>query len=387
MYILSEKEFEDILVLHPELIEEGLALLQRQGQLKERRTDLIFKDRENQLLLIELKRDSIEKEHVHQIVDYIERLKTLNHLNVRGMLIGQSVPLVIQEICSTFKIEWKEIKNKELYDYLIENDLELYNNIFIEGKLHSEAKKVDGLSFQEYLNQTSPLRVPYTSYQFFLPQDASPELSNDNKLNQLVADEFINLISASTFNKTLFNGEVELKRLDSLPRWVEKNKGDWKGYIFDYLLKTKDYPDGIHCELYLGQAGYRGNKLTFADGNSRFMAIDVGKSKNKSSTQYGFHKYLRVAERALLPFFELKFSAGGLPKHHWNDIYKHLNQYGYKIQDSPNSKSLKCVYVGDIQLDSENIVKQIDNLIEVIFAVTIVKAHYKKNGITFSIFT
>ncbi|AZV42005.1 nuclease [Peribacillus asahii] len=386
MHILSEKEFEDILVLHPELIEDNLTLIKRQGQLQEKRTDLMFKDKLNNLLLVELKRDRIEEENIHQIMGYIRRLKALNHLNVRGMLIGQSVPLEIQEICRKFNIEWKEIKNKQLYDYLSTNNIEMYNNIFIKEKIHLEAKKVKTLSFQDYLDETSPLRVPYSSYQFFLPQDASPELSKDNHKNQLIADEFIKLIQSSVFHRTLFNGAIVLKRLETKPRWVEKNKGDWKGYIFDYILHSEDYSKGIPCELYLGQAGYRGNKPTYADGRSRFMAIDIGNSKNKASTQYGFHKYLRVDNRALLPFYELKFSAGGLPKQYWDEIYKQLDKFSYKIQDSPNSNKIKCVYIGDIKLESENILEEIDNLIEVIFAVTIVKAHYKKNGFPFSIF-
>jgi hypothetical protein len=59
MYILSEKDFEDILAIHPELIEEGLVLLERQRQLENRRTDLIFADKDSNLLLTELKRDII----------------------------------------------------------------------------------------------------------------------------------------------------------------------------------------------------------------------------------------------------------------------------------------------------------------------------------------
>jgi RecB family endonuclease NucS len=67
MHILSKKEFEDILVVHPELIEDGLKLLERQGQLENRRTDLIFADKEGNILLTELKRDVITTENVEQI--------------------------------------------------------------------------------------------------------------------------------------------------------------------------------------------------------------------------------------------------------------------------------------------------------------------------------
>ena len=75
MHILSEKEFEDILVIHPELIEEGLGLLERQGQLENRRTDLIFADKNGSILLTELKRDVITLNNIEQIQDYMDRLK------------------------------------------------------------------------------------------------------------------------------------------------------------------------------------------------------------------------------------------------------------------------------------------------------------------------
>ena len=71
MQILSEKEIEDILVLHPELIEIGLTLLGRQEQLENRRTDLTFKDNKGRLLLVELKKGIILEEHVNQIEDYM----------------------------------------------------------------------------------------------------------------------------------------------------------------------------------------------------------------------------------------------------------------------------------------------------------------------------
>jgi RecB family endonuclease NucS len=51
VHILSEKEFEYILVLHPELIEDGLTLLGRQAQLESRRTDLTFSDKDGNILL------------------------------------------------------------------------------------------------------------------------------------------------------------------------------------------------------------------------------------------------------------------------------------------------------------------------------------------------
>jgi len=178
--------------------------------------------------------------------------------------------------------------------------------------------------------------TPYTSYQFFKPQDASQELSENKKENQIVADEFKNLILDLEFNQSLFNGEVKaMRNPDTESRWVVKTKdGSWQGYIIDYLLYIGKNQQPIPCELYSGTIGYRGNpKAIFSDEKSRFIVLDIGKGKQKSTTQYGFHKYIRTKRRALFPFYELKFNARGIPKENWQFIYYQLNKLIYLIDN------------------------------------------------------
>ncbi len=381
MQILSEREIEDILVLHPELIEDGLILLGRQEQLENRRTDLTFKDKNDRLLLIELKKDIVSEEHVEQIQDYINRLNRSHIGKLRGMLIGQIIPLSIQLLCEEKSIEWKEIDAEKIYAYLQEQNHDLHDQIFFSKKLHKKSKEVGQLGFHDYINETSPFGVPYTSYQFFKPIDASPELSIDNEANQYVADLFREMILEIDFNRTMFNGEIKvIRKQDETPRWVVKTKdGSWQGYVMDYLLYTKDAQQPISCELYLGTIGYRGNKPTFNDGKSRFIVLDIGKGKQKATTQYGFHKYLRTEKKALYPFYELKFNSVGIPKISWGKIYHSLEQFGYYVRDSEDQKT-KLLWVGDIELNKSDSETEVGNLIEALFATTIVKAHFKKEG-------
>jgi hypothetical protein len=386
LHVLSEKEIEDILVLHPELIENGLTLLGRQEQLENRRTDLTFRDNKGGLLLVELKKAIVMEEHVEQIEDYINKLKKSYKDELRGLLIGQVIPPSIQLLCETKNIEWKEIAVDEIYTYLQKNNIDLLGQVFFSEKLHKKAKEVKSIDFQEYLNETSPFGVPYTSYQFFKPIDASPELSDDNEANQLVADQFKDIVLNLQFDRTMFEGNVRvIRKQDSEARRVVKTKdGSWQGYILDYLLYTKDALQPIPCELYLGSIGYRGNKPTFKDGKSRFIVLDIGKGKQKASTQYGFHKYLRTEIKALYPFYELKFNAVGIPKSNWGKIYYCLERFGYYVQDSEKNNS-KSLWIGDIELYKEDTGKEVGNLIEALFATTIVKGHFKKgnNGISF----
>lgn len=219
---------------------------------------------------------------------------------------------------------------------------------------------------------------------FLKPRDASPELSENKEANQLLADQFRDMILDLPFDRELFHGQVRVMRKpDSKAKWVEKNDF-WKGYVLDYLLSTKETPQPIPCELYLGSIGDRGNKPSaFSDGISRFIVIDIGKGNHKASTQYGFYKYLRTEKQALYPFVELKFNARTIPKQYWENIYQSLESFGYQVDDSDSNKS-KCLWIGDIVLGKEDTKEKIGNLIEALFAIAIVKAHYKKDkGITF----
>lgn len=379
MQILSEKEIEDILVLHPELIETGLTLLDRQAQLESRRTDLTFSDKEGNILLIELKKGSVSLDNVFQIKDYMMRLQSTLKKPIRGMLIGQSLSDDIKKICKKESIEWKEIKTEQLFSYIQKSNQELFEAIFIEGKLHEEAKNVQTLSFHDYLNQTSsPYGGAYTSYQFFKPRDASPELSENNEKNQLIADGFIQLLMEMSFDRYLFNRQIRIRRVEeSMPKWSVTAKGAWQGYEIPYLLTSSEYPSGIPCELYIGTIGYRGNKPIFADEKSRFLVVRIGGGKRHITTQYGFHKYLQTDKQALFPFYELKYNPKGLPKHLWERTYELLDKYSYKVSSPANKTSYRTLSVGEVSLKAPNVSEQLGNLIEALFAVTVLKSHFK----------
>lgn len=277
---------------------------------------------------------------------------------------------------------------QQIFEYLQRFDAVLYQAVFLNHKLenhrlHQLAKDSKRLSFSEYLNATSKFGVLYTSYQNFIAKDASKELSEDRQKNQEVADEFMKRVREYTFNRTLFNGHIELCSMGE-PRWgIFTKEQSWQGYNTIYLLKSVDFPKGLPCELYTGSIGYRGNRPTFADEMSRFIVIRVGTSKNAGSTQYGLHKYLRTEKRALFPYYELKFNAQSLPKSIWPSIYESLERFGYYIQQDDKSDSKKLLYIGDVLLEHPESEEQIGNLIEALFAVAIVKEHYKEKGVSF----
>ncbi|SIS83020.1 endonuclease NucS domain-containing protein [Salimicrobium salexigens] len=380
MHVISEKELEDILTLHPELIEQDIVLLERQAQLENRRTDLTFADREDNVLVVEIKKDEVIKENVDQIKDYKKRLSRKLVSPPRAMLVGQSISAEARAECRNSGIEYIEVDLEEIFHYLQQEDEPLYHSIFVQGKLHEKAKETKAIGFREYLGEISPLGVPVTSYQFFAPRDASPELSEDGEKNRVVADQFMNLLKSMECDSILFEGQARVSRkMDEDPRWKEKAKGAWKGWEVPYRLDVKGMEEPIPCEVYLGSIGYRGNTNTFSDGISRFMEVRVGKGKKQVKTQYGFHKHLMTNQEGLLPYFELKFNAKGLPKELWSDIYRTLEHYGFELMEGEKGK--RFLVVGDIYLHSDNIETQLERLLVSLFSLTVVKGFYKGIGV------
>lgn len=195
--------------------------------------------------------------------------------------------------------------------------------------------------------------------------------------NQEVAEQFMRRVQELQLDRSLFNGKFRLNwKGDREPRWSSTAKGDWQGYIVEYELTAAHWPDAVPCEIYLGTIGARGRD-NFADLKSRFIVTRIGRGSKQVTTQYGLHQYVRTGTPGLLPFYELKFNATGLPKIHWERVYRMLEEFGYAVEDSESGKLSKVLWVGDIALADEKADEQLGNLLESLFAVTLIKAYFK----------
>lgn len=114
---LSEKEFEDILSVYPNLIERGLTLMGRQVTSYGRRMDLLFEDGQKRQLIVELKVGPIKDKHIGQIMAYEGMLLSADDPSIRIMLVGNRVPPNIQRALDHHGIAWKEISYRELEPY------------------------------------------------------------------------------------------------------------------------------------------------------------------------------------------------------------------------------------------------------------------------------
>lgn len=91
--LMSEKQIEDVFaVFAEELIEPGLSLKARQFVLPNKlRMDLLFEDRDKKQVVVELKKNSVTREDVGQILEYA------------GLLGGSRVVLIAPHIADSIK--------------------------------------------------------------------------------------------------------------------------------------------------------------------------------------------------------------------------------------------------------------------------------------------
>lgn len=122
---LLESDIERILSVHHDLIESGLKLKGRQITVAGKRADLVFNDKIGDTLIVELKKGVIKRQDIAQILEYDGLLCDENN-PTRLMLIGNIVPPPIRRSLERHGMEWKELPQNKLIDYLKEHDKKLY---------------------------------------------------------------------------------------------------------------------------------------------------------------------------------------------------------------------------------------------------------------------
>lgn len=89
---LLEKQIEDILCKYPELIVEDLTLVGRQVTVYKSRIDILFENKFNRKLIVELERGPIKDKDIGQLLAYEDFLLSAADPTIRVMLIGNRVP-------------------------------------------------------------------------------------------------------------------------------------------------------------------------------------------------------------------------------------------------------------------------------------------------------
>jgi hypothetical protein len=139
--MLSERLFEDVLVKYPGLIEDNLKFIGRQVTHFGKRIDILFEDRFNEKLIIELKKDNLDRNALSQVMEYEGFILSEKDPTTRVMLIANRIPLNLKIAMDHHGIEYKEITHKHLLEFLEKNDPQLLKVITEEQ--HYENNKPD----------------------------------------------------------------------------------------------------------------------------------------------------------------------------------------------------------------------------------------------------
>lgn len=127
--MFSERLFEDILVKYPELIESKLNFLGRQVNYFGKRIDILFEDRFKEKLIVELKKDNLDRNALSQVMEYEGYILSEKDPSARVMLIANRIPLNLKKAMDHHGIEYKEITNRQLMEFLEKRDQQLLNII------------------------------------------------------------------------------------------------------------------------------------------------------------------------------------------------------------------------------------------------------------------
>ena len=101
----SEGLLEDILTRNPDLLEEGLQLVGRQTGTSGGPLDLLGVDRDGRLVVFELKRGTLNRDAVAQVIDYASDLDAMDPDSLYRHVAERSGNLGIQKI-PDFQDEW-----------------------------------------------------------------------------------------------------------------------------------------------------------------------------------------------------------------------------------------------------------------------------------------
>ena len=127
--MLSERLFEDILVKYHDLIEDKLNFIGRQVTHFGKRIDILFEDRFKEKLIIELKIGNLQRNALSQVMEYEGFILSEKDPSARVMIIANRIPLNLKKAMDHHGIEYKEITNKHLLEFLEKRDEQLFSAI------------------------------------------------------------------------------------------------------------------------------------------------------------------------------------------------------------------------------------------------------------------
>jgi RecB family endonuclease NucS len=105
----SEAEMQASLASHPEIIEPGLTLVDLEMPTDVGGIDLLARDVDGALVVVELKRAKANHEAVHQLARYVQSVRTVWRGTVRGILAAPAVTAPALNRLGVLGLEFREV--------------------------------------------------------------------------------------------------------------------------------------------------------------------------------------------------------------------------------------------------------------------------------------
>ncbi len=120
MYV-DEHEIRDIIFDHPEIIERGLRIVEKEKPIGNGFIDLFGSDRNGRPVIIELKRITATKEAVLQLYGYVREYEKNTGVKPRGILVAPSFSAKAIETIRSLGLERKEISLQWIWEKYLKN--------------------------------------------------------------------------------------------------------------------------------------------------------------------------------------------------------------------------------------------------------------------------
>ena len=105
---LTEDEMQKILYDNPNLIEKGLRSITREKELKSGKVDIFCIDKDDNPVMVEVKRHRIGEKDILQLYRYVSEYRVTNP-DVRGIIVAPSIDPSAQRLLSDLKLQFKQV--------------------------------------------------------------------------------------------------------------------------------------------------------------------------------------------------------------------------------------------------------------------------------------
>lgn len=287
---LNEKMMERYVRDYPDhFLGESLELLSQQEQIDQGRLDLLFKDADGFLLVVEIQQNALDRDHLYRALEYRDKIKTKHRIpDVRVLLLCNHLPTKYEQTLKIHDVEVLEIKRSTFVKKINQINLSEPPRVTVQDKpktdskiglikdlLQKSSKKQNSLDpnlviyifaydVRKYLGNSNPeqieqfrptycivdkIKLPnYNRYDLIYFQGLAKRMGSENTLTMIDVDGLSRLLN-SYFDKSDVTGrayEVEIAFINSIhSHFLKGNQRFYEKIGDEYYLGKSDQQNAL----------------------------------------------------------------------------------------------------------------------------------------------